>query len=102
TRLVSKIAAPAPSNVVAFKPKGKAEAKADRQKAMEAITHEVPGLVGNLITWIEASAPNPNRILALASSLAFVGTLAGRNYASPTDLRTNIYTVGLAPSGFGK
>ncbi|HEY0628569.1 MAG TPA: DUF3987 domain-containing protein [Sphingomicrobium sp.] len=61
-----------------------------------------PGLVGRLIDWMEAGAERPKRALYLAAALAFVGTLAGRKFASPTDLRTNLYFATLAPSGHGK
>lgn len=61
-----------------------------------------PGLVGRLVDWMEAGAERPKRALYLAGALAFVGTLAGRKFASPTDLRTNLYLVTLAPSGHGK
>ena len=71
------------------------------EQHMEALTH-VPGLVGDIVDWIEATSATPNRTLAFSAVLALVGTAAGRNYASPTDLRTNVYTLGLAPSGFGK
>ncbi len=68
---------------------------------MDRLTY-VPGLVGDIVDWIEATSRFPSRTLALASALVFVGTLAGRIYKSPTGLRTNLYTLGLAPSGFGK
>lgn len=75
--------------------------KDERIKELHDLTY-VPGLVGELVNWIEASSLNPNRILALGAALTLVGALAGRHYASPTDLRTNFYAIGLAPSGFGK
>jgi hypothetical protein len=65
------------------------------------LTH-VPGLVGDITQWILDTARNPSPTLALGSALAFVGALAGRRYEGPTGLRTNIYVVGLAGSGFGK
>ncbi len=61
-----------------------------------------PGLVGDIIDWMEASSDRPNRALLLGASLTFVGTLAGRKFATPTNLRTNNYIVSLAPSGHGK
>jgi hypothetical protein len=61
-----------------------------------------PGLVGRLVDWMEDGAERPKRALYLGAALAFVGTLAGRKFASPTDLRTNLYLVTLAPSGHGK
>ncbi len=71
------------------------------EQHMEALTH-VPGLVGDIVNWIEATSRFPSRTLALASALVFVGTLAGRIYKGEGGLRTNLYTLGLAPSGFGK
>jgi hypothetical protein len=62
----------------------------------------VPGLVGVVVDWINRTSRSPSPTLALGASLAFVGALAGRRYAGPTNLRTNVYVVGLAESGFGK
>jgi hypothetical protein len=61
-----------------------------------------PGLVGRIMDWIEASSTSPSRPLALGPALTFVGTMAARHQAGPTDLRTNLYVVALAPSGYGK
>lgn len=61
-----------------------------------------PGLVGDIAAWLTTTARNPSPILNLGAALAFVGALAGRRYAGPTNLRTNVYIVGLADSGFGK
>jgi hypothetical protein len=55
------------------------------------------GLVGDIMDWMEASSDRPNRSLLLGAALTLVGTLAGRNYASDTNLRTNNYIVTLAP-----
>src|SRR4051812_21542680 len=60
------------------------------------------GLVGAIVDWMEDTAERPNRALYLAAALTLVGTLAGRKFASATDLRTNLYCVTLAPSGHGK
>jgi hypothetical protein len=60
------------------------------------------GLVGDITDWIVSSSSRPSRELALAATLPFVGALIGRRFASPTDLRTNFYAVGLASSGYGK
>jgi len=61
-----------------------------------------PGLVGDIVDWMEASSDRPNRALLLGASLTFVGTLIGRKFATPTNLRSNNYIVTLAPSGHGK
>jgi hypothetical protein len=61
-----------------------------------------PGLVGELIEWMASSHEQPCRALLLGPALTLVATLAGRKFASPTNLRTNNYIVTLAESGFGK
>ena len=60
------------------------------------------GVVSDIIDWIVSSSSRPSRELALAATIPFVGALIGRRFASPTDLRSNFYTVGLAGSGYGK
>jgi hypothetical protein len=60
------------------------------------------GIVSDIVDWIVSSSTRPSRELALAATLPFVGALIGRRFASPTDLRTNFYCVGLASSGYGK
>src|ERR1700761_337205 len=60
------------------------------------------GVVGDLVDWIVSSSSRPSPELALAATLPFVGALLGRRFASPTELRTNFYSIGLAGSGFGK
>jgi hypothetical protein len=60
------------------------------------------GVVSDIVDWIVSSSDRPSRELALAATLPFVGALIGRRFASPTDLRTNFYAVGLASSGYGK
>jgi hypothetical protein len=60
------------------------------------------GVVSDIIDWIVSSSSRPSRELALSATLPFVGALIGRRFASPTDLRTNFYSVALASSGYGK
>jgi hypothetical protein len=55
------------------------------------------GVVSELIDWIVSSSSRPSRELALSAVLPFVGALLGRRFASPTDLRTNFYTVTASP-----
>ena len=61
-----------------------------------------PGAVGEVVDFIVSAARKPSATLALASALAFTSALIGRRYKGPTGLRSNVYIVGLAPSGFGK
>lgn len=63
---------------------------------------EVPGLVGEITNWLNRTARNPSPTLNLGAALTYVGALAGRRYEGPTKLRSNVYIVGLAASGFGK
>jgi hypothetical protein len=60
------------------------------------------GLISDLVDWITSSAERPSRALALSAVIPFVGALAGRRFASPTNLRTNFYCIALASSGYGK
>lgn len=61
-----------------------------------------PGLVGRTMKWILDTSIYPLPILALASSIAAVGAAMSHKVQSPTRLRTNFYTLGLAASGAGK
>jgi hypothetical protein len=61
-----------------------------------------PGAVGDFVRFIVSSARFPSPHLALVASLAFTAGMIGRRYKGPTGLRSNLYVVGLAESGFGK
>jgi len=69
---------------------------------LEPYTHNVPGVVGEVIEWIVATARRPNRVLALAAAIPLVGTLIGRRVAGPTRSATHLYAVAVAPTGAGK
>jgi hypothetical protein len=62
----------------------------------------VPGMVGETVDWITATARRPNRVLALAGAISIIGALIGRRVAGPTMSGTNLYVVGVGPSGTGK
>ncbi|MGE3425137.1 MAG: bifunctional DNA primase/polymerase, partial [Dehalococcoidia bacterium] len=61
-----------------------------------------PGLVGDLARWILETSPQPQPALALASSIATVGAILGRRVKTETNLRTNIYALGIGETGCGK
>jgi hypothetical protein len=63
---------------------------------------DVPGALGMFIDHCERTAISHQPFLSLASAICLIGTLAGRKYRTVTDLRTNIYAVGVADSGAGK
>ena len=67
----------------------------------DALTR-VPGLVGLITDWIVATAPRPQRGLALGAALTLVGTAAGRKFGGPTNSGTHLYVMALAPTGAGK
>lgn len=61
-----------------------------------------PGAVGDIARFIVSASRFPSPPLALTAALALTGTLIGRRYKGPTNLRSNVYLVGLAESGMGK
>lgn len=61
-----------------------------------------PGLVGEIIDYINDTAIRPQPLLALGAALTAVGTLFGRKVQSQTGSRTNLYIVGVAKTGAGK
>lgn len=63
---------------------------------------EVGGVLQQLVEFIVATAIRPQPFLALGAALACVGVLMGRKYQTNTKLRSNLYVVGMAPSGGGK
>lgn len=60
------------------------------------------GALGLLYDMILKNARRPQPILAVGAAIAAIGTLAGRRYRTPTNLRSNVYVVGIADSGSGK
>ena len=78
---------------------------AEKQKAplpVAADLMDVPGALRMFVEHCEATAISPQPFLALAAGITLIGTLAGRRYRTTTDLRTNIYAIGIADSGAGK
>ena len=69
-------------------------------KKMPAIS--VPGLVGEIRDYIEECAHHAQPNLALGAALTAVGTVVGRKVASPSDLRSNLLVLAVAPTGDGK
>jgi hypothetical protein len=74
----------------------------DAEDALESLASEQPGLLGEIIDWICASARYPNPILAVGAAITVLGTLMGRRIRGPTKSATHLYVIGLAPTGAGK
>lgn len=66
------------------------------------IVLDAPNLIGQVKDYILGSAIYPQPNLALAASISLVGTFMSHKVQGSTGLRTNMYTMGLAPSGSGK
>lgn len=62
----------------------------------------IPGALGELVDHITETSIKPQRVLAVTAGLVFGAVMMGRKYASKTDLRTNLYLLGVAPSTAGK
>ena len=60
------------------------------------------GLVGDLTDFMLTTARRPQPLLSLGASLCAIGALMGRNYRTESNLRSNLYVVGIADSGSGK
>lgn len=63
---------------------------------------DVDGALKLFVDYCQDTAISPQPFLALAAAICAVGALAGRRYRTKTNLRTNIYAVGVADLGGGK
>jgi len=63
---------------------------------------QVDGALKLFLDYATASAVSPQPFLSLGAAICLVGTIAGRRYRTPTDLRSNVYAIGIADSGGGK
>ena len=63
---------------------------------------EVDGALRLFIDYATSTAVSPQPFLALGAALCLIGAVAGRRYRTPTDLRSNLYAIGIADSGGGK
>lgn len=62
----------------------------------------VPGFVGAVVDYCLATAPYPNRVLALTGAIALQAILCARKIQDESGTRTNPYLLALANSGAGK
>lgn len=62
----------------------------------------VPGFIGEVMAFTLATAFRPQPVLALGAALALLGTLTGRKVRDELNTRTNVYCLGVCPSGGGK
>jgi hypothetical protein len=60
------------------------------------------GLIADTLKDLLSNAQQPHPELALFNILTALGAIFGRRYATKEGTRTNIYAVGIAPTGSGK
>jgi len=77
---------------------------APKEKPIDPPDDMVPpdGLIKEMVDHILATSIRPQKRLAVAASIAFMGAIIGRKYQTETGLRSNVYMVALAQSGHGK
>lgn len=85
----------------------------ERKKSQpETVTIEKPkkekldiaphGLIADTVKWITSTAIKPQPELALMNTIAALGAVIGRKYATSWDTRVNMYVIGIAGTGAGK
>ena len=60
------------------------------------------GILAEMVEYMVSTARRPQPLLSLGASLCALGALMGRKYRTETNLRSNLYIVGIADSGSGK
>ena len=61
-----------------------------------------PGIFGQYVKYLTQKAIFPEPLLSLAAAIAFWGAIKGKKIQTDEGLRTNFFTLGIAPSGTGK
>ncbi len=62
----------------------------------------VPGFIDDVVAFNLSTATRPQAVLALAAAICLQSVLAARKVRDERDNRTNLYCIGIAPSGAGK
>lgn len=62
----------------------------------------IPGVMEQFIDWTTSQNHRKNDVLSLLGAIGLMSWLTGRKVADETGCRTNLYTIGLAPSSGGK
>ncbi len=74
----------------------------ERLALPDELARRAPGIVGEIAAWITETAQKAQPALSLGAALCAVGTLKAHRVQTETGLRTNLYILGLGPSGSGK
>lgn len=62
----------------------------------------VPGIIGDVMRYIDSISHRPQPVLALGASICLMSVLCGRKVRDAHGSRPNVYVIGVAPSGAGK
>lgn len=62
----------------------------------------VPGFLAEVMAYNLVTSFRPQPVLALGAAIALLGTLTGRKVCDEMNTRTNVYCLGVCPSGGGK
>lgn len=63
---------------------------------------DMPGILGLTADYLDRASTTATDAGGIAVAIPLLGAVMGKSWASPTDLRTNIYTVAIGESGSGK
>lgn len=80
----------------------KQEPQKNNKKESGILQYNEAGIITDTVRWICNTSQKPQPELALMNVITALGAVFGRRYRSPSNLRTNIYFVGIAPTGVGK
>lgn len=78
------------------------EKRAKSRGGLPSFMVRAPGYVGMLRDWIESTSRRETPMLSMAAAIAGAGAVYAQKVRTETDLRSNMYTLGIAPSGTGK
>lgn len=75
-----------------------------KERIEERTSISVPpeGMLATISNYILETSIRPQPVLATSAAIALASVVLGRKFAGSTGLRTNIYIIGIAPSGAGK
>ncbi len=77
-------------------------ARIDNKQSAPELDLRVPGLLGELAAWINETSHRQQPVLALGAAISALATALGRKVRTETDLRTNLYVLGVGETGCGK
>ncbi len=84
-------------------PKSRAEVyAAKRAEAMPPELLKPPGVLAEIVAYTTSTAVRPQAPLAVAGAFSLAATVCGRHYETASGLRSNLYLVGMGPTGCGK